>query len=58
MPYSTDPLVSIGEHDVPDADPADIAEQSRVVELDSVIEDYPWVRRDEVLTIGGHRFFL
>lgn len=58
MPYSTDPFTSPDEHGVPDADPADIAEQSRVVEPDSVIEDYPWVRRDEVITIGGHRFFL
>ncbi|WP_158636022.1 hypothetical protein [Tsukamurella sputi] len=56
MPYTIDHHEP-GEG-VLDADPADLAEQSRAVDLDAVVEDYPWVRRDEVLTIGGRRFFI
>ena len=51
-------LVSESEQIVPQADPVDAVEQSLVVDLDAAIEDYPWVRRDAVVTIGGHRFFL
>ena len=40
------------------SDPADSSDQAYTGELESVIEDYLWVRRDEVLTIGGHRFFI
>ncbi|SDQ73233.1 hypothetical protein SAMN04489765_1619 [Tsukamurella pulmonis] len=51
-------LVSESEQIVPQADPVDAVEQSHVVDLDAAIEDYPWVRRDAVVTIGGHRFLL
>ncbi|ADG80727.1 putative protein OS=Tsukamurella paurometabola (strain ATCC 8368 / DSM / CCUG 35730 /CIP 100753 / JCM 10117 / KCTC 9821 / NBRC 16120 / NCIMB 702349/ NCTC 13040) OX=521096 GN=Tpau_4158 PE=4 SV=1 [Tsukamurella paurometabola] len=40
------------------ADPADVAEQSRAVEVESGLDEYPWVRRDEVLLIDGHRFVI
>lgn len=40
------------------ADPADVAEQRRAVDPDPTADDYPWVRRDEVLTIDGHRYFV
>ncbi len=57
MPFDTDPLAP-ASGGVLDADPADVLEQSRAVDLDGLIEDYPWVRRDAVVTIGGRRFFL
>lgn len=58
MPYPTTPYTRATDFDVPQADLADVAEQSHDIDLDSVVEDYPWVRRDEVLTIGGHRYFV
>ncbi|MBS4100316.1 hypothetical protein [Tsukamurella paurometabola] len=58
MQQSNDPRIRDLGIGVPHADPADLAEQARSVDLDAVIEDYPWVRRDEVLTIDGRRFFI
>lgn len=58
MPYRSDRrLHGLGD-EVPHADLADIAEQARAVDLDTLIEDYPWVRRDEALIIDGRRFFV
>ncbi|BDH58518.1 hypothetical protein [Tsukamurella sp. PLM1] len=54
---SDDRLHGMGDG-VPQADPADVAEQVRTVDLDTLIDDYPWVRRDEVLIIDGRRFFV
>lgn len=58
MPHASDRRSCPSQADVPHADPADLAEQARIVDLDALIEDYPWVRRDEVLTIDGRRFFV
>ena len=58
MPHASDHRLHPSQADVPHADPADLAEQARIVDLDALIEDYPWVRRDEVLTIDGRRFFV
>jgi len=57
MPQPNTPLSRATEIDAPQAEPADVVE-SRDIEFDSVIEDYLWVRRDEVLTVGGHRYFI
>ncbi|WP_019203610.1 hypothetical protein [Tsukamurella sp. 1534] len=43
---------------IPSADPADVQEQATVIDLAAAIEDYPWVRRDEVLTVAGRTFLL
>jgi hypothetical protein len=58
MSHTNAPSTTATDRAVPQANPIDVAEQSHAVDLDSVIEDYPWVRRDEVLTIGGRRFFI
>lgn len=58
MSHISERRLRLLQADVPHADPADLAEQARTVDLDTLIEDYPWVRRDEVLTIDGRRFFI
>lgn len=57
MPHASDHRLHPSQADVPHADPR-ISPSRRTVDLDTLIEDYPWVRRDEVLTIDGRRFFI
>jgi hypothetical protein len=56
--FSNGALAQLLGESVSHADPADIIDQRRSVDLEAAIEDYPWVRRDEVLTIDGRRFFI
>lgn len=58
MSYWSDSFAHVQTAGVPQANSADVLEQSSPVDLEELIEDYPWVRRDEVLTIDGHRFFV
>lgn len=56
--FSGGALAQLLGESAPHADAADLVEQRRTVDLESAAEDYPWVRRDEVLMVDGHRFFI